>query len=105
MKTFASCLASLFLAASAAAQTSARAPVPLPERGVSSPNLNLRLDEGTRRSVLREEPSEQRAKAGAAGKAALPGLGAESGRSFDTPAGARPKSSSGGPFPKTIDTP
>ena len=101
MRIFLATLAWAF-AATAAAQSPAPTPTPAPERAPTrSLNLNLKLDDTTRRSAVSEQASEQRTSSGA-----LPQLGGGSKRSFDTPAGSRPRSEPGaGPFPKSLDTP
>lgn len=102
MKTFAACFFSLLVVSSAAAQTAKDQPAPPQERASSGTlNLDLKLDSTTRRSVLTEQPSEQRSK-GDSG--VLPSLGAGNpARSFDPPTGSRPKSTGPGPYPKGVD--
>ncbi|MGQ0654959.1 MAG: hypothetical protein ACT4P4_22275 [Betaproteobacteria bacterium] len=104
MKTLLAAVTLLLAASSAAAQSSEPrvTPAPAPDRA-SGLNLNLKLDDATRRSVVSEQASEQRTKTD---DRVLPSLGAGSRRSFDQPTGSRPKSESGsGPFPKAVDTP
>jgi len=102
MKLFAFVAASLLVAAPAAAQSPGTAPAQ--ERAAGGLNLNLKLDDAARRSIAPQPAADQRAPLKKEGP--LPSLGADSKRSFDPPAGSRPRSGTGsGPFPTTVDTP
>jgi hypothetical protein len=92
--------AGLLLATCAVAQS----PAPAPQRPASGLNLNLKLDDATRRSIVSEPAADQRGASKDGKESTLPSLGAGNpARSFDAPTGSRPKSTGSATFPKGGD--